>query len=114
MAAFPFKQRGRGVRRVVGEMNKTEKAYAAHLEVRRRAGEVEWYAFDAVKLRLAANTFYTPDFFVMLADGSLEIHEVKGYWEDDARVKIKVAASLHPFKFIAVTQRKGLWEVETF
>jgi hypothetical protein len=30
----------------------------------------------------------------MLADGQLQAHEVKGHWEDDARVKIKVAASL--------------------
>ena len=35
--------------------------------------------------------------------GVLELHECKGFWRDDARVKIKVAASLYPFKFIAVT-----------
>ena len=27
---------------------------------------------------------------------------MKGHWEDDARVKIKVAAAMFPFTFIAV------------
>lgn len=95
-------------------MNKTEAAYAAKLEGERLAGEVLWYAFEAIKLRLANNTFYTPDFAVLKADGSLEMHEVKGFWQDDARVKIKVAASLHPFRFVAVRKVKGGWEAETF
>ena len=113
-----FRRFGRGVRRVQGQMNKLEARYAEHLELRRLAKEVEWYAFDAVKIRLADNTFYTPDFLVMLADGTLEIHEVKGVWEDDARVKIKVAADKFPFRFIAITQRAkkngGGWEYENF
>jgi hypothetical protein len=35
----------------------------------------------------------------MLADGSIELHEVKGFFEDDAKVKVKVAASMFPFVF---------------
>jgi hypothetical protein len=58
-------------------------------------------------LRLADKTFYSPDFAVLTkADGTLEMHEVKGFWQDDARVKIKVAASIYPFKFIAVKAQK--------
>lgn len=99
-------------------MNKTEAAYAAHLELRKHAGEVLWYRFEGLKLRLADNTFYTPDFAVMLADGVLEVHEVKGFWEDDARVKIKVAADQYPFRFLAVKARAkkdgGGWEFESF
>lgn len=98
-----------------GAMNKTEREYADMLEMRKRAGEVAWWAFEAMKLRLADNTFYTPDFTVMLAGGELEQHEVKGFWTDDARVKIKVAASLFPFPFFAVKKVKGgAWEVEAF
>jgi hypothetical protein len=86
-----------------GVMNKTEEAYAAHLEQLKRAGDVLWFKFEGIKLRLADKTFYTVDFFVMSASCELEAHEVKGRWEDDARVKIKVAAELYPiFKFIAV------------
>lgn len=68
-----------------GQMNKTETAYAQELELRKRYGEIARYRFEGIKLRLADNTFYTPDFAVMLANGQLEMHEVKGgYWTDDA------------------------------
>lgn len=101
-----------------GAMNKTEAAYDSHLELRYRAGEIAWRKFEGLKLRLANNTFYTPDFVVMLTDGTLECHEVKGFWTDDARVKIKVAASMYPFHFIAIkAQAKregGGWAVEEF
>lgn len=101
-----------------GAMNKTEAAYAEYLEARLRAGEVAWFKFEGVKLRLADSTFYTPDFAVMLADGSMELHEVKGHWQDDARVKIKVASSLYPFRFQAVRVKPkregGGWDIEEF
>lgn len=88
-----------------GTANKTEAAYGALLEQRRIAGEVAWYRFEGLKLRLADNTFYTPDYAVMLSDGTIECHEVKGFWQDDARVKIKVAADQYPFRFVAVKAR---------
>jgi len=101
-----------------GEMNATEKAYSAFLEVEKQDGRVEWFKFEGLKLRLADNTFYSPDFAVMAADGVLECHEVKGFWTDDARVKIKVAASLYPFRFVAVKKQPakhgGGWDIEEF
>lgn len=101
-----------------GEMNKTESAYANYLFQLRATGGVRWFKFEGMKFRLADNTFYTPDFAVMMPDGQIEIHEVKGFWQDDAKVKIKVAASLYPFKFIAVKVRPkklgGGWEIEEF
>lgn len=101
-----------------GVMNNTEKAYAAILEARKQAGEVLWYEFEGMKFRLAPKTFYTPDFNVMLADNTLEMHEVKGFWQDDARVKIKCAADKFPFPFIAVKKRAkkhgGGFEQEVF
>ena len=101
-----------------GEKNKTEAAYEGWLRSRQIAGEVAWYKFEGLKLRLADNTFYTPDFGVMLSTGEMEVHEVKGFWTDDARVKIKVAAELYPFRFIAVKVKAkkngGGWETEEF
>jgi hypothetical protein len=101
-----------------GEMNKTEARYDAHLWQRFQAGDILWHKFEAIKLRLADNTFYTCDFAVLLADCTLELHEVKGHWLDKARVKTKVAASLYPFRFIAVKPRAqkhgGGYEVEQF
>ena len=102
----------------VGTMNRTEAAYAVDLRDAEYLGDVAWYKFEGVKLRLADNTFYTPDFAVMLASGELEMHEVKGFWQDDARVKIKVAASQYPFRFIAVQplskKAGGGWKREVF
>lgn len=101
-----------------GTMNKGEKAYAAHLETLKQSGVIVWYRFEGLKLRLADNTFLTIDFAVMLADGMLEMHEVKGFWAEDARVKMKVAADQYPFRFIALTPeakvRGGGWKVEEF
>lgn len=97
-----------------GEMNKTEEAYAAELELQKRAGMILWYKFEGIKLRLADNTFLTVDFAVMAADGTLEMREVKGYFEEDAKVKLKVAASLYPFRFRVIRRVKGRWEVEEF
>lgn len=40
-----------------GQMNKTESAYCQHLELRKRAGEIAWYRFEGIKLRLTAGEF---------------------------------------------------------
>lgn len=92
-----------------GTMNKTEAAYASHLDLRRLDGDVLWWKFEGLKLRLADSTFYTCDFAVMRRDGQMEMHEVKGYMADDANVKIKVAASLYPFQFYVVRKSKVGW-----
>lgn len=109
------KQRTQALGRLkAGTRNRTEAAYELHLLERARAGEVVWFRFEGLKLRLADSTFYTPDFAVMLAGGQMECHEVKGYWLDDARVKVKVAAELYPFRFIAATKSKTGWDKEVF
>lgn len=101
-------------KRPADAMNKTERLYAAHLRYRVEVGEVLRFDFEPFKLRLADRTWYTPDFRVILADGSTQCHEIKGFWRDDARVKIKVAAELHPYVFVAVQRRDGRWHFETF
>lgn len=92
-----------------GQMNKTEAAYAQALEFRRAIGEVVWWKFEGIKLRLAEKTFLTVDFFVMLATGELEAHEVKGFMEEDANVKLKTAASMYPFRFVKVKKDGNSW-----
>ncbi len=106
--------RARGRPRPSAGMNRLETASELVLRARQQAGEVAWYRYEGIKLRLADKTFYTPDFAVMLADGSLEMHETKGYWEDDARVKIKIAAETYPFRFVGIRRVKGAWEIEEF
>ena len=102
-----------------GTKNQTEEAYGKLLRDRQLAGEVLWFAFEAINLRLADKTFYRADYFVMLANGELEVHEVKGspaVFTDDAKVKVKVAAEKFPFRFIVAYPRKkrdgGGWIIE--
>lgn len=99
------------------DMNTLESRYAMRLEAMRMAGELACWTFEAVKLRLADKTFYTPDFLVIHLNGDIEFHETKGFWRDDARVKIKVAAELFPmFSFVAVqwSSKTKNWAFEFF
>lgn len=103
-------------RQAPGTMNKTEAKYALRLDLLQKAGQILSYRFEALKFRLADRTFYTPDFLVVTPD-QIELHEVKGYWEDDARTKIKVVAEMYPeFAFIAVQWdgKQKAWVREDF
>jgi hypothetical protein len=100
-----------------GAMNKLETDYADHLALKKAAGHIVDFRYEAVKIRLADNTYYTADFLVIADDWVVELHEVKGYWEDDARVKTKVAAEMYPwFRFVGVTRPKknDPWKYERF
>lgn len=97
---------------------KLEAEWAEELELRRRAGELVLVLEQPMSLRLAKRTHYRPDFIVHYADGRLEIHEVKGHWEDDARAKWKIAADRHRWAtFLAITRpgrgRDRAWSIET-
>jgi len=99
---------------IPGVMNKLEGRYAEYLEGQKLAGEIIAWQFEPIKFRLAKATFYSPDFLVIVKNNRIRFDEVKGYWEDDARVKIKVAANLFPwFEFYGVTFHKKLgWQFE--
>ena len=98
-----------------GEMNKLETAYNEQLKADLNAGEILWFKFEGLKLRLADNTFLTVDFFVMNKNNELEARDVKGYMMEDAKVKMKVAASIYPFKFFVVKAKAkkdgGGWDI---
>ena len=99
-----------------GAMNQTERRYGEHLESRKMRGEILWFKFDCINLRLAEKTFYKPDFFVMTSDNELQVHEVKGHWEDDALVKIKVASDMYPFLFKTEhwNSKNNAWDFREF
>jgi len=97
-----------------GVMNVTESKYSQILELRKRAGDIVDYFFESMTLKIAQDCRYTPDFMVVNKDQEIEFHEVKGYWMDDAKVKIKVAAAKFPFRFVAMKLEKGLWKEEEF
>lgn len=93
-----------------GQMNQTEMRYQERLELLKTAGEIKGYWFEPMNLKLADNKcFYRVDFMVLTKEDEIHMHEVKGFWTDDALVKIKVAASMFPFRFIAVQYKNKSW-----
>ena len=106
------------------KMNKTEAEYSRHLESLYRLGTIRHYAFESVTLKLGDDCRLTPDFLVIDSIGRVMFDDVKGYWkkqgkahvEDDARVKMAVAAStVFPFFiFRIVWKQAGEWHTKTF
>lgn len=97
----------------VGQMNKLEQRYSSQLEALRLCGDIQFWLYESCKLRIAVATFYTPDFIIIDNDGQVILDDVKGFAEDDAVVKIKVAASKYPyFLFRLVTFNNNRWSIK--
>lgn len=92
--------------------SKLEASYAQYLDVLKHIGEITFWRYEPFGLKLADRTFYHPDFFLMLPNGHIEIHEVKGFRRDDAMVKLKVAAKQFDWwRFVLVSRVRGVWEM---
>lgn len=97
------------------QMNRTEARYAEYLETLRLAGLVRRYEYEPMTLHLAPGVRWRPDFRVQLADGTVEVHEVKGRssktgrWHatTEGRQKIRLGAALHPFPVVVVWPLAG-------
>lgn len=106
------KARASRAKHTPGEMNKTERAYSELLDTRKLIDVAAWW-FESWTFKLAHDCRYTPDFAVLLRDGSIELHECKGHMEDDALVKLKVAARMLPFVVrLARIAEQGRWKIE--
>jgi hypothetical protein len=96
-------------------MNKLERSFFEHVKWQARDRNPTFIWREPITFRLAGNTRYTPDFLV-ISGATQSIYncvDTKGHMEDDASVKIKVAAEMFPcFRFLLVVRagRNG-WEV---
>ena len=107
--------RGRRPRHEQGEMNGLERRYASEvLAPQLAAGEILWWGFECLKLRLAKGCYYDTDFLVVAAGGELQVHEVKGHMEDDAAVKLRVAAELFPLPIYLCTHGSEGWKIKEY
>jgi len=98
-----------------GVMNKTEKRMDYELDLLKRAGKIRWYGFETHKLKLAKKTWFNIDFWIEWADGTTEARDVKGSgpMEEDARIKIKVAAEkFRQYRFTIWRAMKNDWQEE--
>jgi predicted nuclease of restriction endonuclease-like RecB superfamily len=91
---------GKGRRRYANrnpdEPSADEKRYIDVLNLKLQAGEIVSWAYEPHTIHLARNTTYTPDFGVASKD-SYTFIEIKGFLEDDASVKYKIARELCPW-----------------
>ena len=128
LLAWHSQARGRvRPRPVPGQLNNTEAAYAEHLAWQKSMGAIEQYFHHDIKFKLAPGCWYETDFIVQDLQGFFEIHEVKGTTakrnkhkqkiddkpliEDDAHVKVKVAARLYDLfpHFLVYRASSGEW-----
>lgn len=91
-----------------GAMNKTETVFSQFLDIQHKAGLITWWEFQPMTFKLASDCRFTPD-FVTLRDGVFTMIDTKGskrkksdgsvtFWaEEDAKIKIRVAARQFPF-----------------
>ena len=109
------------VKHTSGVMNKTEARYAQHLDAMIATGEVSWWGFELIKLRLAATRcWFSVDFLVRMKGGSFELHEVKGrkgdryFATEDGKLKAKFAAEKYPFWPVRIVwpAKGGGWNQE--
>ena len=108
--AANWRQRARGLtnhRR--GEMTKAEAMYDQELAVMKAAGLIEWYAYESATFKLGVDARYTPDFMVMLADGTLEAVDVKGggMVQEASMVRIRAFALQFPIRMVIATLQKN-------
>lgn len=96
------------------KMNKLETQYSTMLQKLKLMGEIEDWRFNSIRVMLGEGAWYKPDMLVVFSD-RFEFHEVKGFWREAARVRIKAAAHMYPwFRFKAVQYKNHAWEYEEF
>lgn len=96
-------------------MNKTEAEYAKVLDDQKHRGEILDYWFEPARWVIAEpRCTLCPDFLVQMPDGELVYHEVKGFFEEDAKVKCKAFITKYPFRLLIVKKDKKAWAIEEF
>jgi hypothetical protein len=93
-----------------GKRNQTEAEYEALLKT---DADVAAYWFEPFSLRLSnpgsgQPARYTPDFLVLLHDGTTYVDDVKGTGPDDpaAIIRIKTAAELFPLWMFRIAKKR--------
>ena len=73
-----------------------------HNEIVRWEYEPETFEFHKIT---KGNKFYTPDFRITNTDESIEYHEVKGWLDDNSKVKLKRFAKYYPDKKLVLIDK---------
>lgn len=73
-----------------------ERRYAEFLESRKILREIIVWQYEGIRLQLGGGATFMPDFAIIRRDEPdgrriTELHEVKGFWREAAKVRMKVA-----------------------
>ena len=92
------------------KLNRTERAW---LQVLGAMGKFAKIRVQSITLKIGHDTRYTADFQTTGHDGVVTFWEVKGFYRDDARVKMQVVArQFSEFKFMLVYKKGKGWITE--
>ena len=90
----------------MNKMNRIENEQSLLLEREKRLGNIQDWRFEPMKIRLADNCTYLPDFMIVHNLGSIEFMEIKGpHIREDALIKYKVAVELYPMFLWSMWQK---------
>jgi hypothetical protein len=86
-----------------GQMNNTETRFSRLLDA---TDEVEWWIYEALRVRYGDKGWHTPDFIVLLSDRTLMVAEVKAHMTDAGRTRFKAGARALPiFRWVMYVQK---------
>jgi hypothetical protein len=96
---------------IKSKKTRAECAFEARLLTAKIRGEIAWYEYECLRLRIGAEgaaCWYTPDYMALNADGFIMCYEVKGgyKWEDSV-IKFKAAERLYPMFIFEMWEDKG-------
>lgn len=92
--------------------SKFEYRYAVYLEVLKNGGEIlDWYyededTFSEVKHKSGKVEIYRPDFAIDCVDGTLALHEVKGYFRSCDATKMKLFIEQYDTPLVLIFARR--------
>lgn len=93
------------------KLNKLEKAWLATRRLQEGVNN-PFIGIQCLTFKLGSDCRFTPDFIEIIA-GKLVAWETKGFFRDDAKVKLKVAARMYPWvSFRLVTRKNKEWKIE--
>jgi len=88
-----------------------EANYARYLNWLVRNGEIVRWEYEADTFEFVpikrGNKFYTPDFKIFNADGTIEYHEIKGWMDDDSKTRLSRMAKYYPGIKLIVIEKEA-------
>ena len=104
-----------GLTRRPDDLNKTEGRYFDKLLLAKSEGRIHDFKFHELTFKLGPDCRYTPEAWVLLPSGEMQLHEVKGMFvRDDAMVKLRAASKQFPmFRwFFCQEQKDKMWKIK--